>query len=357
MSTTATRHSPHTSHPRLAAWVDEVAELTQPRDVHWVTGSPEEWTELTDALVAAGTFVRLDESKKPNSFYCKSDPSDVARVEGRTFICSAQEKDAGPTNNWMDPDEMKGRLTELYRGCMQGRTMYVIPFVMGHIDATVPMFGVEVTDSAYVVVSMLVMARCGTEVLRAIEDQDADYVPALHSVGAPLADGRDRRRRGRARTRSTSSSSPRSGRSGATAPATAATPCSARSARAAHRLGDRPRRGLAGRAHAHPQAHLPAGKVHTIAAAFPSACGKTNLAMITPTIPGWKAEMVGDDIAWMRFGPDGRLYAVNPEFGLFGVAPGTGESTNPQAMAPSPRATPSSPTSPSPTTATSGGRA
>ncbi len=333
MSTTATRHSPHTSHPRLAAWVDEVAELTQPRDVHWVTGSPEEWTELTDALVAAGTFVRLDESKKPNSFYCKSDPSDVARVEGRTFICSAQEKDAGPTNNWMDPDEMKGRLTELYRGCMQGRTMYVIPFVMGHIDATVPMFGVEITDSAYVVVSMLVMARCGTEVLRAIEDQDADYVPALHSVGAPLAEGET----------------------------DVAWPCSDTKyivqfpeERAIWSYGS----GYGGNALLGKKCYAlriasaiardegwlaehmlilkltsPAGKVHTIAAAFPSACGKTNLAMITPTIPGWKAEMVGDDIAWMRFGPDGRLYAVNPEFGLFGVAPGTGESTNPQAMA------------------------
>ncbi|MEO7754725.1 MAG: phosphoenolpyruvate carboxykinase (GTP) [Terracoccus sp.] len=333
MSTTATRHSPDTTHPRLSAWVDEVAELTQPRDVRWVTGTPEEWTELTDALVDSGTFVRLDEAKKPNSFYCASDPSDVARVEGRTYICSAQEKDAGPTNNWMDPDEMKGRLTDLYRGCMQGRTMYVIPFVMGHIDATVPMFGVEVTDSAYVVVSMLVMARCGTEVLRAIEDQDADYVPALHSVGAPLAAGET----------------------------DVAWPCSDTKyivqfpeERAIWSYGS----GYGGNALLGKKCYSlriasaiardegwlaehmlilkltsPAGKVHTIAAAFPSACGKTNLAMITPTIPGWKAEMVGDDIAWMRFGPDGRLYAVNPEFGLFGVAPGTGESTNPQAMA------------------------
>ncbi len=333
MSTTATRHSPHTSHPRLSAWVDEVAELTQPSDVRWVTGSPEEWTELTDALVDAGTFVRLDESKKPNSFYCASDPSDVARVEGRTYICSAEKKDAGPTNNWMDPDEMKGRLTDLYRGCMQGRTMYVIPFVMGHIDATVPMFGVEITDSAYVVVSMLVMARCGNEVLRAIEEQDADYVPALHSVGAPLADGE----------------------------ADVAWPCSDTKyivqfpeERAIWSYGS----GYGGNALLGKKCYAlriasaiardegwlaehmlilkltsPTGKVHTIAAAFPSACGKTNLAMITPTVPGWKAEMVGDDIAWMRFGPDGRLYAVNPEFGLFGVAPGTGESTNPQAMA------------------------
>ncbi|MCU1538721.1 MAG: Phosphoenolpyruvate carboxykinase [Humibacillus sp.] len=332
---TTIEHQPitTTTHPRLAAWVAEVAELTQPREVRWISGSPQEWTELTDELVEAGTFVRLDASKKPNSFYCASDPSDVARVEDRTYICSEQEKDAGPTNNWMDPAQMKRLMTELYRGSMHGRTMYVIPFVMGHLEATEPMFGVEITDSAYVVVSMLVMARCGDEVLRAIESSNARFVPALHSVGAPLEPGQS----------------------------DVAWPCS-QTKYIVHFPEERMiwsfgsgygGNALLGKkcyalriasAVAHDEGWMaehmlilkltnPAGKVHYIAAAFPSACGKTNLAMITPTIPGWTAEMVGDDIAWMRFGTDGRLYAVNPEFGLFGVAPGTGESTNPQAMA------------------------
>ena len=331
--TTTHEKQTHTTHAGLAAWVEQVAELTQPRDIRWITGSPEEWTELTDQLVEAGTFVRLDESKKPNSFYCASDPTDVARVEDRTYICSVDEKDAGPTNNWMAPDEMKARMTELYRGSMQGRTMYVIPFVMGHLDAKVPMFGVEITDSAYVVVSMLVMARCGDSVLRKIEETDAAYVPALHSVGAPLAEGQ----------------------------ADVAWPCSDTKyivhfpeERTIWSYGS----GYGGNALLGKKCYAlriasavardegwmaehmlilkltsPKGSVHYVAAAFPSACGKTNLAMITPTVPGWKAEMVGDDIAWMRFGEDGRLYAVNPEFGLFGVAPGTGESTNPNAMA------------------------
>ncbi|NUS40570.1 MAG: phosphoenolpyruvate carboxykinase (GTP), partial [Terrabacter sp.] len=331
--TTTHEKQTHTTHAGLAAWVEQVAELTQPRDIRWITGSPEEWTELTDQLVEAGTFVRLNEEKKPNSFYCASDPTDVARVEDRTYICSVDEKDAGPTNNWMAPDEMKARMTELYRGSMQGRTMYVIPFVMGHLDAKVPMFGVEITDSAYVVVSMLVMARCGDNVLRKIEETDAAYVPALHSVGAPLAEGQ----------------------------ADVPWPCSDTKyivhfpeERAIWSYGS----GYGGNALLGKKCYSlriasaiardegwmaehmlilkltsPKGSVHYVAAAFPSACGKTNLAMITPTIPGWKAEMVGDDIAWMRFGEDGRLYAVNPEFGLFGVAPGTGASTNPNAMA------------------------
>ncbi|MDN5766857.1 MAG: phosphoenolpyruvate carboxykinase (GTP) [Humibacillus sp.] len=333
MTTTELKPSTHTTDQRLAAWVGEVAELTEPRDIRWVTGTAQEWTELTDQLVEAGTFVRLNESKKPNSFYCASDPTDVARVEDRTFICSLDESDAGPTNNWMPPDQMKAQLTELYRGCMRGRTMYVIPFVMGHLEATVPMFGVEITDSAYVVVSMLVMARCGDTVLRAIEQTGAPYVPALHSVGAPLEAGQS----------------------------DVAWPCSDTKyivhfpeERAIWSYGS----GYGGNALLGKKCYAlriasaiardegwmaehmlilkltnPAGKVHYIAAAFPSACGKTNLAMITPTIPGWKAEMVGDDIAWMRFGTDGRLYAVNPEFGLFGVAPGTSAVTNPNAMA------------------------
>ena len=189
LTTTDTTHT--STHAGLQAWVDEVAELTQPRDIRWITGTPEEWAELTDQLVEAGTLVRLNEDKKPNSFWCASDPSDVARVEDRTFICSVEEKDSGPTNNWMAPDDMKTLMTDLYRGSMQGRTMYVIPFVMGHLDAKIPMFGVEVTDSAYVAVSMLIMARCGEKVLRKIEETNAAFVPALHSVGAPLAEGEE----------------------------------------------------------------------------------------------------------------------------------------------------------------------
>src|SRR4051812_4245217 len=322
----------HTTHAGLSAWVEQVAELTQPRDIRWITGSPEEWTELTDQLVASGTFVRLDESKKPNSFYCASDPSDVARVEGQTYICSVEEKDSGPTNNWMAPEQMKARMTELYRGSMQGRTMYVIPFVMGHLEATVPMFGVEITDSAYVVVSMLVMARCGDNVLRKIEETGAAYVPALHSVGAPLADGQ----------------------------ADVPWPCSDTKyivhfpeERTIWSYGS----GYGGNALLGKKCYAlriasaiardegwmaehmlilkltsPRGVTKYVAAAFPSACGKTNLAMLEPTVPGWKVESVGDDIAWMRIGEDGRLWAVNPEYGFFGVAPGTNEHTNPNAM-------------------------
>src|SRR5450631_2829414 len=178
-----------TSHSRLAAWVDEVAALTTPDHISWVTGSDQEWKTLTDELVASGTFTRLNKDSKPNSFHCASDPTDVARVEDRTFICSVEEKDAGPTNNWMAPEQMKSLMTDLYRGAMTGRTMYVIPFAMGHLGAEKPMFGVEITDSAYVVVSMRVMALCGTAVLRRIEELDAEFVPALHSVGAPLRAG------------------------------------------------------------------------------------------------------------------------------------------------------------------------
>ncbi len=177
------------SHQRLQSWVDEVAALTKPDQVRWCEGTPEEWTAITDELVESGTFIRLDENKKPNSFYCASDPSDVARVEDRTYICSVDEADAGPTNNWMAPDEMKRTMRALYEGCMQGRTMFVIPFVMGHLESEQPMFGVEITDSAYVLASMTVMARIGKDVLARIEETDADFVPALHSVGAPLEPG------------------------------------------------------------------------------------------------------------------------------------------------------------------------
>jgi phosphoenolpyruvate carboxykinase (GTP) len=326
-----------TTHQGILDFVNEVAAMTTPDSIHWCTGSDEEWTELTDALVATGTFTRLDPAIKPNSFYAASDPTDVARVEDRTYICSVDEKDSGPTNNWMDPQEMKAIMRKLYAGCMKGRTMYVIPFVMGHLDAEKPMFGIEVTDSAYVTASMRVMARMGTHVLRRMEELDAagedvNFVPALHSVGMPLEDGQD----------------------------DVAWPCNDTKyivqfpeERAIWSFGS----GYGGNALLGKKCYAlriasvmardegwlaehmlilkltsPDNVVKYIAAAFPSACGKTNLAMLAPTIPGWKVETLGDDIAWMRVGEDGRLWAVNPEYGFFGVAPGTNEHTNPNAM-------------------------
>ena len=333
-STPTAPASAGTSHRALGAWVDEVAALTTPDRVQWITGDAQEWTDITDALVAAGTFTRLNEQTHPGSFHAASDPTDVARVEDRTYICSVQEKDCGPTNNWMAPDEMKAIMTDLYRGCMKGRTMYVIPFVMGHLDAEKPMFGVEITDSEYVVASMRVMARCGTQVLRRIEElgENAGYVPALHSLGAPLEPGQQDVpwpcNETKYIVQFPEERTIWSYGSGYGGNALLGKKCY--SLRIASAMA-RDEGWLA--------EHMlilklisPEQQVYYVAAAFPSACGKTNLAMLEPTIPGWKVETLGDDIAWMRFGKDGRLYAVNPEFGLFGVAPGTNEKTNPNAM-------------------------